>query len=149
MSTVTQEPEIKDYNQLLASQNIQSVSAKEAEKAHFDMPPIAVGDDVEWYRDANRNNRPGLGKVLAVYPRTIDIVLLDMSMGVTARVASRHINDPRLLNQTIRGDSGGWDYAKTTKERMELLNRVQALEAFVAELQGPSKTKTAEKAKAS
>jgi hypothetical protein len=136
MSSVAETPEIKDYNQLIASQNKQAISAKQAEKAEFDQPAIAVGDDIEWYRNADRNNRPSLGKVIEVYPRSVSAVLLDMKMGVQTIVAARHINDPRLLNAEVRMQCGGWDYAQSTKARMELERRVVALEAFVADLQG-------------
>lgn len=136
MSSVAETPEIKDYNQLIASQNKQAISAKQAEKAEFDQPTIAVGDDIEWYRNADRNNRPSLGKVIEVYPRSVSAVLLDMKMGVQTIVAARHINDPRLLNAEVRMQCGGWDYAQSTKARMELERRVVALEAFVADLQG-------------
>lgn len=134
--SVAETSEIRDYNQLISSQNKQAISAREAEKAPFDMPPIAIGDDVEWYRNADRHNKPGLGKVMEVNQRTISIVLLDMKMGVQAQVSARHINDPRLLNSNVRSDSGGWDYAQSTKNRMDMERRIVALEAFVADLQG-------------
>lgn len=143
MSTVA-ESEVKNVSDLLQAQQRHVISAKEAEKAPFDMPSIAVGDDIEWYKDASRNNRPGLGKVLAVYPRTIDIILMDMGMGIMPRMAIRHINDPRLLNPTIRQESGGWDYAAVTKERMALKQRVTELEKFVTDLQAPSPAKKKE-----
>jgi len=112
----------------------------------FKMPSVSVGEYVVWHDNAVVTPHPALAMVIEKFDR---MVVVRMLSGTTHE-SVRHIDDPKLLlNNKFLTQNGAWDYTPAHKQRVAeekaLLERIDTLEARVAELEVTTAPKSRKK----
>lgn len=116
------------------------VESKPVEPVYdFKPPRVEVGQEVFWYRHANKDNSPDICRVLKIEGAPLGRLLTLQSLNsrtAADRKYVKHITDPQLAEDpSWRAEWGAWDYTEKARRDSDRERRLAQLEDRVAVLE--------------